>query len=360
MAIDFTYERWEKVKVDARLWWAGELGRPLLHTTVSGADAGRDEPRAFPEGVNPLYELSIPAEDVVDHWDWGLSRQEYMGDAFPSVWPNFGPGVLAAFMGARHEVADWTVWFHPAEPQELADLHFSYDPDNVWVRRIKDVCRAAMERWEGMVLVGMTDLGGTLDVLSTFRPADELLLDLYDHPDEVKRATWEIHQAWWQAYDDITSALQPVNPGHASWACIYSQKTSFMLQCDFAYMIGPEMFDEFVKPEFAATCERMGNAFYHLDGVGQLPHLASMLKIDALKGIQWVPGTGHDHEDWSAVYQQVHAGGKLMQIYDDDKLELMDWMAGQIASVDCIVQIARMGQDSRHVGLEQLKKYGAI
>ncbi|GAG10034.1 unnamed protein product, partial [marine sediment metagenome] len=34
MAIDFTYERWEKVKADARLWWAGELGRPLLHTTV--------------------------------------------------------------------------------------------------------------------------------------------------------------------------------------------------------------------------------------------------------------------------------------------------------------------------------------
>ena len=133
-----------------------------------------------------------------------------------------------------------------------------------------------------------------------------------------------------------------------------------MLQCDFAYMIGPEMFDEFVKPEFAATCERMGNAFYHLDGVGQLPHLASMLKIDALKGIQWVPGTGHDHEDWSAVYQQVHAGGKLMQIYDDDELKLLDWMAEQIPSVDCIVQIARTGQDSRHVGLEQLKKYGAI
>ena len=361
MVIDFSYERWEKVKADARLWWTGRLGRPLLHTTVAGADPGREKPKTFAGGTNPVYDLSVPAEDIVDHWDWELSRVEYLGDSFPCVWPNFGPGVLAAYMGSRHEVRDWTVWFYPAERRELADLHFTYDPENVWVRRIKDVCRAAMQRWEGMVLVGMTDLGGTLDVLSTFRPADELLLDLYDHPDEVKRATWEIHQAWWQAYDDITAALQPVNPGHTAWAQIYSQQTSYMLQCDFCYMIGPEMFDEFVKPELAACCERLVNAFYHLDGVGQLPHLASMLQIEALKGIQWVPGTGVESEDgWAPVYRQIHAAGRLQQIYDDDRLEWLDKIAGQIGTADGIVQIARVSADNRDIGIAQLKRYGAM
>ena len=360
MAIDFTYERWEKVKADARLWWAGELGRPLLHTTADGANPGRDKPEALPDGVNPLYDLSIPAERIVDHWDWGLSQMAYLGDSFPSVWPNFGPGILAAYLGAQYEVRDWTVWFRPAEQRELADLHFTYDPENVWMRRIKDVCRAAMQRWEGMVLVGMTDLGGTLDVLSTFRPANELLLDLYDHPDEVKRTMWEIHKAWWQAYDDINTVLQPVNPGQTAWANIYSQQSYYMLQCDFCYMIGPEMFDEFVKPELAACCERLANAFYHLDGVGQLPHLESMLQIDALKGIQWVPGTGHDDEDWSHVYRQVHAAGRLLQTYDSDRLELMDTIAGQIGSVDGVVQIARVSADNRDIGIEQLKRYGAM
>jgi len=360
MAIDFTYERWEKVKADARLWWAGELGRPLLHTTADGADPGRDKPKALAEGVDPLYDLSVPAADIVDHWDWELSQVEYLGDSFPSVWPNFGPGVLAAYLGGEPEPRDWTVWFHPAERRELADLHFTYDPENVWVRRIKDVCRAAMQRWEGMVLVGMTDLGGTLDVLSTFRPADELLLDLCDHPDKVKRATWEIHKAWWQAYDDINSVLQPVNPGHTSWAQIYSKQTYYMLQCDFCYMIGPKMFDEFVKPELAACCERLANAFYHLDGVGQLPHLESMLRIEALKGIQWVPGTGvEDTSDWAEVHRQIHAAGKLMQTYDSDRLELMDTIAGQIGSVDGVVQIARVSADNRDIGIEQLKRYGA-
>ena len=361
MAIDFTHERWDKVKADARLWWAGELGRPLLHTTFHGADPGRDEPEPLLPAPNPFYDLSIPAERIVDHWDWGLSRTEYLGDSFPSVCLNFGPGILAGFMGGRAEPREGTVWFHPSQRRELADLHFVYDPDSVWARRMKDIARAAMERWEGMVLMGMTDMGGTVDVLSTFRPGEELLLDLYDRPDEVRRATWEIHEAWWQAYDDINSVLQPANPGHTSWAHIYSEPTSYMLQCDFCYMIGPDMFDEFIKPELAATCNRMANAFYHLDGIGQLPHLASMLQIEALKGIQWVPGTGvEDTSDWADVYRQIHTAGKLMQTYDDSQLELLDTMAGQIDSVDGIVQIARVSCDNRDIGIAQLKRYGAM
>ncbi len=69
----------------------------------------------------------------------------------------------------------------------MRDLKLNYEPDNVWLHRVKDICRAAIERWQGMVQVGMTDIGGNLDVLSAFRPGEKLLLDLYDCPDDVKR-----------------------------------------------------------------------------------------------------------------------------------------------------------------------------
>ena len=51
-------------------------------------------------------------------------------------------------------------------------------------------------------------------------------------------------------------------------------------------MLGPEHFEEFVKPEIVASCNRLGNSFYHLDGVGQIRHLDSLLAIAELKGIQ--------------------------------------------------------------------------
>jgi 5-methyltetrahydrofolate--homocysteine methyltransferase len=218
---------------------------------------------------------------------------------------------VAAYLGARPEPVDWTVWFHPEKEQEAGDIRLAIDPNNAWLRRVKDICRAAIARWEGMVQVGMTDLGGNLDVLSTFRPGEKLLLDLVDFPDEVKRLAWEAHAAWWKAFDDINSVLRPVNPGYTSWASIFSEKPNYMLQCDFSYMIGPEMFDEFARPELEASCQRLSQSFYHLDGVGQLPHLDLLLAIKELNGVQWVPGGGKPPcECWPEVYRKIIKAGK--------------------------------------------------
>jgi hypothetical protein len=43
------------------------------------------------------------------------------------------------------------------------------------------------ERFQGVVQIGMPDLGGNLDILASFRPNEKLLLDLVDEPEEVKR-----------------------------------------------------------------------------------------------------------------------------------------------------------------------------
>jgi 5-methyltetrahydrofolate--homocysteine methyltransferase len=89
----------------------------------------------------------------------------------------------------------------------------------------------------------------------------------------------------------------------------------YMLQCDFSYMIGPRMFKQFALPELAATCQRLPRSFYHLDGVGEVPHLDHLLGIPELDGIQWIPGDGKpDCAHWPEIYQRVHAGGKKIQI----------------------------------------------
>ena len=151
MSIDFTPERWSRVRENYRRWWAGELKRPLLHLTLWGRDPGRRPPRAVPVTKCTFYDLSFSPEDIVEGWDHNLSSCLFMGDAFPSVWPDFGPGVAAAYMGAKAEPrADGdTVWFHPAEEKEIADLRLRFDPEARWARRVKDIYRAALQRWQG-------------------------------------------------------------------------------------------------------------------------------------------------------------------------------------------------------------------
>lgn len=359
MSIDFTPERWGKVKENARHWWAGELDRPLIQIRLGGADPGRPAPDlpAYPFAAR--YDLSVPAGAIIDRWDYELSRVRYLGDAFPAIWPNFGPGVAAAFSGARLEADERTVWFHFDEDKEAADLEFAYAPDNVWLRRIKDICRAAVERWQGLVQVGMTDLGGVLDILSTFRPGEKLLLDLYDDPESVQRLIREIIELWWRYFAEIDAVLRPANPGYTAWTPIFSSAPYYMLQCDFCYMIGPEMFDEFVQPELAAMCRRLAHPFYHLDGSGQLCHLDSLLAIPELKGVQWIPGAGQpDMGHWPEVYRKIRAAGKLIQI--TGRFEVLNEVAEQIGGAEGIVMIAS-GDISQQAAAEALlKKYGAL
>ena len=317
MAIDFSKDRWERVKKNYALWWEGRLDRPLVQVVLTGRDPGRDKPEAPIHAFASFYDLSVPAETIVDCWDYDLSRKRHVGDAFPYVLPLFGAGVLAAFLGAllENRTQQETVWFHPREEREITDIRFEYDRDNVWFKRLKDVCRAAVDRWEGLVQVSMTDLGGTLDILSSFRPSTRLLLDLYDHPDDVERLSWEIHALWHRYYEEIDRILQPVNPGYSAWAGIFSSTPYYMTQCDFCYMIGPDMFDRFVKPELAATCARLPHAFYHQDGPGQLPHLDSLLAMPELDGIQWIPGAGQPGPlAWVDVYRRILDAGKRVQV----------------------------------------------
>ena len=358
MSVHFDSGRWNKIKVDARSWWAGELDRPLLNYTLTGYASDRQAPSIRHERYASCYEPEISPDQIADQWDYNLSTQRYVGDAFPAIWPDFGPGVLAAFSGCELENGEKSVWFHAAAQKEIADIQVRFEEDSYWFRRVRDILAAAQQRFRGAVQVSMTDMGGTLDVAASFRGSEPLLFDLYDHPAEVKRVTREVHKAWWQAFDALNAVLRPANPGFTSWAPIFAEESFYMLQCDFAYMIGPEMFDEFVKPELAASCRKLKHAFYHLDGIGQLPHLESILAIPELVGIQWIPGDGQKGPgEWADVYQRIRDAGKLVQVFGGPAV--VDKLHKELGSLKGFVFIAEMQREHELTARENLRKHGA-
>ena len=222
MAIDFTLERWEKVKATYQKWWAGELDRPIIPIELIGRDPGRPKPDTPFLNQATCHDLSIPVEELIDRLDYELSTCVYLGDSYPYFNMDvFGPGVIAAYLGGRLDNSSGQVWFYPpSDDIPIQEITFEFNPDNKWFKRTIEIYKAGMERWNGMVLMGMTDIGGNMDVLSSFRPGERLLLDLFDHPDEVKRLLWEAHIAWHQYYSALTrylkGSIQDTRIGHPS------------------------------------------------------------------------------------------------------------------------------------------------
>lgn len=350
MSLDFSTERWDIVAENYTEWWNGTLKRPIISIQTGGRDAGRPQPTLPYHFFVSFYDLSVAPEDIIDTHDYVLSTVKYLGDSFPKWSSYFGPGVAAAFLGAdlENSINSGTTWFKPKEIQDISSVNFKYDPENVWFQRVKAIYTAAKERWGDMVHYDMTDLGGNLDILSSFRPSENLLYDLYDHPDEVKRLTWQAHDMWWKYFDELNELLMPPNRGYSCWAPMWSPEPYYMLQCDFCYMIGPDMFDEFVKPELEATCKKLKNAFYHLDGIGELPHLDSLLQIKELKGIQWVPGDGQpDCSHWPEVYKKIRDAGKLIQALGSPKV--LDDLVEQLGTGEgiCMAAFAESESEAR-------------
>lgn len=315
--VRFSQDDYARLRNTYDLWWKGELDRPIVPIVIDNAPSSNPLPLRF----ETAWDKSISPKELVDAHDEYLSRLEWHGEAFPFFKTDaLGPGTMAAFLGCTPVGKKDTVWFEaPREDIPIEELHFEPDDENPNLRHALNIFEAAVEKWQGRVVVGMVDMGGILDVLSSFRGAENLLMDLYDAPDEVHRCINELQKCWFYYYDKIIDLMGENASGYTQWFQLYGEKPGYILQSDFSYMIGPDMFDEFVAPELKTSAARLTNAVYHLDGMGEIPHLDSILKIDDIKGIQWVPGSGAPESmNWDELLLKIlNSGKKLISLAQD-------------------------------------------
>lgn len=319
MAVHFDRDRMQALADVYDQWWQGKLDRALVRGVVEHVYPSPFAAQApFPDQSN-CHDFSWTAEQVIDAVDSRLSTQEYVGDGYPVFdFAYFGPGVLAAFCGAKLDNSSGRVWFFPpVEDPELSQVHVKYDPNNVWSRRIKDIYRAGLERWNGSVIMGFPDLGGVMDVVASMVGTENLLYAMVDEPEEVERLVKETQVAWYEAYNDFAEVLKPQG-AYTDWNGLLSRDPAYILQCDFCYMISPKMFSRFVLPTLQEDARRLTNTIYHLDGIGELPHLDQILAIPELNAVQWVYGTGQPGPyAWLDVFQKILNAGKQIMVIEN-------------------------------------------
>ncbi len=312
LQLHFPEHGWEAIAQDWSAWWSGELERALV--VLECVEPQDENTPHYASTFLGNYGLVLPADELLDLFVPRLEATHYLGDAFPRFWPNFGPGIVAAFTGASLHAAPDTTWFSPGKAIALNDLHIDLLSDNPWWKRVTSVTRAAVERWGQQLSIGFTDLGGNLDILAHRRGTEQLLLDLVDNPQEVDRLVAETHRLWMHCFEALY-ALTRTSRGITCWGPCLSPTSGYLLQSDFSYMISPKLFERFVLPDISACCEVLDYPFYHLDGKGEIPHLEMLLAIPRLRGIQWVPGDGQPPaEHWLPLLRRIRASGKLCQV----------------------------------------------
>lgn len=257
--------------------------------------------------------------EAVARWEARASHLYYAGDAIPYIEPSFGPDQFGAFLGAdlqRSEGAyNSTSWAVPFVKNWEDVLPIRLDHDNPWWKKMLEFMRVAGKMSEGKFLVGMLDLHSNMDALASIREPQDLCMDLLDCPELIHQAMKNVRMLYPVIYEALYEAGNMKGRGTIGWCSFYSPVRFAMTQCDFAIMLSPKIFDEFILTALTDESDYLDHSIYHYDGIGSLRHLNSVLSIKSLDGIQWVPGAGNKPQYlWTDLLIQIQNAGKSLHI----------------------------------------------
>ena len=285
-----------------------------------------------PSPTRPLVLLRSPADaaSAPAPWDiWCFSREpdaaekhctdfaahatgyQYHLGAVPFLNPNFAAGVLATLINGEFDFQDDTVWVERAmEWDELTDVHL--DENDIWWQRLMRSVTVGVEHG---IVTATPDIGGTLDVCAAIRGTQNLLYEVSDCPERVLALVDDVQRMWFDAFDRLYAPMEAAYGGSVNRWGFFAAGKQYPLQCDFAAMLSPAMFERFVLPALVAECEYLDYGIYHLDGPGQICHLDMLLDIPNMRVIQWVPGTGNPGNAdpvWCDMYRKIQRAGRAL------------------------------------------------
>ncbi len=327
-----------------RAFWNGSsLGRPALHITVRNKDA-ISRPYPWPESKEQLKALQLSPAFHAEMARRQLSNCWHLAEAFPAATVIYGSNLalLPVLTGGDYEVHG-NVWIQ--EFREVLDRPLPcFDPGHPAITGL--VCCleqvASVTGTSGFVNPPILGLDA-LTCLSLFRSPEQLCIDMLERGDDVKAwcaAATEVNMAVCALFYETVRKLGYGNC--SSWLSTMAEGRFEAVQCDFAVMISPELFGEFVIPDLERFCRVLDYSLYHLDGVEQLRFLPQLAQLPRLNGIQWNPQPGQKSAlRWIDAFREIRRHGLCLQFNQ-----------GEVESVDEAVLIVKeLGPDGLMIGL---------
>ena len=302
-------------------WWDHEIiDRPVLSYYFPKR---RGKLGAFLDMVGEDWSLARNYEGIKESLDGFEKRTEstyFGGEYIPFYCPNYGPGIMSAVFGVKPQFKTGTMWFsRPIKPEDIVDHLESVkiNQNNEWYSRLLRITEYAAKRARKNYLISVSDIGGVLDILSSFLGPTNIILTMKRNPNIIDTCRTIILEKLLKVYDDLQKIISQFCDGCSCWLGVWSKKRWYALQSDFSAMLNPVWFKKFVLPDIVRQAEHMDNAIYHLDGPNALPHLDFLLNEPSITGIQWVPGAGKSpmgSKEWIPLYKKIQKAGKNLVI----------------------------------------------
>ena len=261
------------------------------------------------------WDIEFRAEQL----DVQIQNTDYsVADAIPMARANLGPELISVWCGCELHYAYDTTWTTPCLIDWKDADEYTLDFENPVFKLYDRFMDLLIERGKGRFIVAPNSFAGSADNLAAMRNPQQFALDLYDHPEEVKRKLRTAAEDTFAAYDYFYKKIRAADMPLTAFITAIHEEKYHIIQNDFSYMVGEEMFEEFFLECVIRECRFFTKNFYHLDGIGALKHLDALLRIPELCAVQWMPGAGQfGFSRWIPVYQKIQKAKKGLTVHLD-------------------------------------------
>ena len=277
------------------------------------------------------------AERIVARYRYFCDTHAFLGESFPNLNIDFGPGSTAAYLGSDIGFKEDTVWFKKCLDGWDGVPKLTFDPENKWFKKHLQLAKDCRALAKDDFYVDMPDLMENIDVLASLRGAQDTLFDLLDEPEKVGQRIQEVTDVYYDYYDRFYDVIKDKDGGNAYTVFqIWGPGRTVKLQCDFSAMMAPEDFRKYIQPSLRTQSENVDHVLYHLDGPAAIKHMDALMEIEGIDALQWTSGdAGPDGTlpDWDVIYDKAIAAGKSIWVKGYSG-EFEDW----IRNVDRIVK----------------------
>ncbi len=283
---------WEEARQRYLAWWRGEkLDRCLLWVTAPKADV---PPEPSPRPPADLEQRWTDLDYLAAVNDYRHRHTFYGAEAIP-IWSTGYPGhaTIPTFYGCPFQLAETTGWHSPILQQDSLDVSgLRLDRSCRWWLWGDESLRRAQLASAGKSIPSIHAIFGAGDTLAALRGTERLLYDMMDEPKDVRAAEERLLEDWFAVFEHQVSLVRGQENNYATWFALWAPGRFYPMHCDVSYGISPRTFREIYVPVLRRQAENLQQSIYHLDGTGAFHLVEEVCRIEALGGVQVLPGAG--------------------------------------------------------------------
>jgi hypothetical protein len=193
---------------------------------------------------------------------------------------------LEAMLGSPVQVGNESIWAEEGG-FDYTDLDkLSLSKDNPWRRKYLEFVAALRDHFKDRVPVGQPILRGVSDMIASMRGASQMVLDLYDHPEDFERLARICTNLLVDLVEEQQTVTGPFQGGYEiEQLSLWAPDRVIRIQEDASALFSPGLYVKYLREDDRRQASVFPYSAIHLHS-SSLFLLQQILEIDSLNCIQ--------------------------------------------------------------------------